>query len=116
MKRSRWLYWSVAVLCLSGTACDDSGSPDGDEQVRLLAETFDRPAVTISVGETVRWVNGGNVLHNVTPDNLTQPGVWQTFSLDDNGEARSHTFNTAGTFNYSCTLHDGMDGTITVTQ
>lgn len=28
----------------------------------------------------------------------------------------SHTFNTPGAFPYECTVHPGMNGTITVTQ
>lgn len=31
-----------------------------------------------------------------------------------NGGFYSHTFNTAGTFNYHCTIHTNMTGTITV--
>jgi plastocyanin len=117
MKRSMWLFWSVALLCLAGAACDDSPSGvENGQEIQLLSETFAPSTLTISAGTTVRWVNTRNTRHDVTPNNTAQAGVWTAFVLDTNGEARSYTFNTAGTFSYRCTLHSGMNGTITVTQ
>jgi plastocyanin len=126
MKCNRWLYWSLATLCLAGTACStedpsavDNGNGNGSgsgQEIRLLETRFNRSAVTISVGDTVRWINTRNIRHDVTPANPTQAGVWTAFTLDATGQTQSHTFNTAGTFAYSCTLHNGMDATITVTQ
>jgi plastocyanin len=34
--------------------------------------------------------------------------------LARNGGTYSHTFNTPGTYDYLCTLHSNMTGTITV--
>src|SRR5262245_11448398 len=117
MKRSTLLFWSAALLCLAGTACSDFGPSDvgNGNEIRLLAETFAPSTLTVPVGTTVRWVNTRNTRHDVTPNNATQTGVWSAFVLDANGEARSVTFNTAGTFAYRCTIHRGMNGTVTVT-
>jgi len=68
---------------------------------------FSDDSITIQVGDTVRWVNppGGNN-HNVT-GSFGFSGTSTEFTYEV-------TFNTAGTFPYECTIHDGMDGTITV--
>jgi plastocyanin len=67
---------------------------------------------TISVGGTVHWVWSA-ATHTVTSDTgVFDTGIQSTpFSFD-------HTFNTAGSFPYHCTLHgspgSGMHGTVTV--
>ena len=35
-------------------------------------------------------------------------------NLPSSGNTYSHMFNTAGTFNYHCTIHPGMNGSIVV--
>lgn len=68
--------------------------------------------LTINAGDTVRWVNRGALQHNATADN----GAWASPLLMAPGVSFSHTFTTAGTFSYRCTLHatNGQVGTIVV--
>ena len=70
---------------------------------------FDPRTVAVTVGGTVTWTFA--ILHNVTfataagaPANIPDRGT--------GSEARQ--FNSAGTFNYSCTIHSGMQGTVVV--
>lgn len=63
-------------------------------------------SVDISVGGQVSWTGLGG--HNVT---FASPGS----PADINGPTQdSRTFPTVGTFNYSCTIHFGMNGTVIV--
>lgn len=68
--------------------------------------------LTISAGDTVRWVNRGALPHNTTADG----GAWASPLLMAPGVSFSHTFTAAGTFSYRCTLHatNGQAGTIVV--
>jgi len=66
-------------------------------------------ALTISAGETVTWTNSGSEVHTVTADDYS----WGTEDLEP-GQSYSYTFTTPGTYTYSCLLHDGQTGTITV--
>jgi plastocyanin len=59
----------------------------------------------------VRWVNEGAVDHNTTGAN----GAWTSPNLAPN-QTFQREFNTVGEFQYSCTLHPGMDGIIRVVQ
>jgi len=76
-----------------------------------VGDNFFSPAnVTIQVGDTVRWNNaaGGNS-HNVTANNgsFASP-TSSSFTF-------SHTFNSAGSVDYRCTIHASqMKGTITI--
>jgi len=57
----------------------------------------------------VRWVNSDNVSHTTT----SNTGLWgETLSP---GERFVRRFRRAGEFDYRCTFHTGMFGTINVT-
>lgn len=64
--------------------------------------------VEVRVGGTVTWTNNDDVTHNATGTGFTTTGNMAP------GASVSRTMNTAGTIQYSCTLHPGMNGTITV--
>jgi len=74
-----------------------------------IEDDFFNPAnIQVSPGQTVTWTWSTSTTHNVT---FSDSG-----SGDKGGEnvTFSKTFPTAGTFNYNCTLHGGMTGTVLV--
>ena len=70
---------------------------------------FSPKTVTINVGESVKWDNKGKAEegHTATGDNFDS-GVLKE------GETYTHKFSKAGTFDYICTLHSNMKGTVVV--
>lgn len=70
---------------------------------------FAPPSVTVKVGDTVTWSNAGPTSHSATATG----GSFDT-GIFPEGESRSHTFEEAGTFSYTCTPHPQMEGTVTV--
>jgi len=75
--------------------------------VTLANKAFSPSSVTIAVGGTVTWTNNDGA-HNVTANG----GAFKspTFSTG----TFKFTFAKAGTYPYNCTLHGGMNGTVTV--
>ncbi len=72
---------------------------------------FNPVTVTISKGQTVTWTNMDSVSHTIT----STTGDFDS-GLISSGKTFSHTFNTAGTFEYSCTIHPSMQhGKVIVT-
>lgn len=71
-------------------------------------------AVTVHVGETVKWTNFDGAPHNVT----SQGGPDKIASKDFlRGETFSFKADKVGTIRYLCTIHPAsMVGTITVVQ
>ena len=71
---------------------------------------FDPSSVTITANGTVTW-NFGSTTHNVTFNNAAPNGgnIGNTMNASD-----SRTFPTPGTYQYHCTIHGGMNGTVTV--
>jgi LPXTG-motif cell wall-anchored protein len=69
--------------------------------------SFGPAAITVHAGDTVTWVNDGPTDHTATGSGF------DTGTLSK-GQSGSHTFASAGTFSYHCSLHPFMKGTVTV--
>jgi plastocyanin len=124
----RWLALLIACLALVAAGCGDADDDDGggggattEEQAAPEASgggtevsmeniEFKPAEVTIKAGDAVTWVNDDSVGHDVTGDNFKsgEPGAMK------NGDTFEHTFDAAGTFDYVCTVHPGMEGSVTV--
>jgi LPXTG-motif cell wall-anchored protein len=70
---------------------------------------FSPKSITVDVGDTVTWRNNDDVAHSATAED----GSFDTGTFG-NGRSRSETFDTAGTFQYICTPHPFMKGTVEV--
>jgi plastocyanin len=68
---------------------------------------FGPAAIVVHVGDTVTWSNEG-------PSDHTATGAGFDSGVLRQGASASHTFATAGTFSYHCTIHPFMKGTVTV--
>lgn len=104
------ILFIAAILLGVLVACSDDEDDNGvvERQVLMTQSTFDPENLTIDAGTTVTWVNNSTVVHTVTHDG----GLFnETLSV---GEEFEFTFNERGVYNYVCTLHPGMSGTITV--
>jgi len=72
---------------------------------------FNPAAVTIAATGTVTWTwSAGAVIHNVTFSTAGSP----TNIPNTNSGSQQRTFPNPGTFNYECTIHPGMTGSVTV--
>ena len=94
----------------SGASTAAASSSGGGVAVKLANIAFDPKAVTVKVGQKVTWTNDDQPDHNVTSDSGA------SFKSKDfgNGGTFSFTPEKAGTIKYVCTIHPGMDGTLTV--
>jgi plastocyanin len=83
--------------------------PTSAQVSATVGNTFVPGSVNIARGGTVTWSFA--TVHNVTFANATGAPA----NIGDTGSGSvSRTFGTAGEFEYVCTLHSGMAGTVTV--
>jgi plastocyanin len=89
---------------------EGSGGTGPGTQVSMKDIKFNPGTVTIKPGGKVTWTNDDSVGHDVTADDFESgsPGGI------DGGSTFSHTFKKAGTYNYVCSVHPGMKGTVKV--
>jgi plastocyanin len=108
---SRSLLGSVAaILALGACRVDELAPPEpGTAFVQMRDNLFAPQSVTIPAGRNVRWTNAGQTTHTVASasqtfdSDLVHPTTWF--------EAR---FETPGTYDYTCSLHPEMTGTVIV--
>jgi plastocyanin len=96
----------------AGGGDDDGGGGGGGGGAEVSEEdiAFNPAEVTVGAGDTVTWTNNDSVDHDVTADSFSSgdPGGMAP------GDTFEHTFEEAGTFDYVCTVHPGMEGSVVV--
>ena len=88
----------------------DNGAPVATDAVAIKNFGFSPATITINAGSTVVWTNNDSVQHDITFD-----GGGISSSVLNHSDTFSHTFATAGTYHYICSIHPFMHGTVIVT-
>ncbi|HME82314.1 MAG TPA: cupredoxin family copper-binding protein [Candidatus Eremiobacteraceae bacterium] len=115
----RWLgvfalFAALAVAAISGSASADPASPGPSASppvlVTIVNYAFKPASITVLAGTTVEWRNDDSVSHTATSSN----GAFDSQNLDHGGVYK-FTFNKPGTYQYICSYHPQMVGTVVVT-
>jgi plastocyanin len=118
---------TVLLLAATAGACGSSNystspsstpqpAPPGSTSVTMVSgasglttTAFNPNPVNVSVGTTVSWLNSDGTTHNV----VANGGAFASGNVDPNNRF-NFTFATAGTFQYHCSIHTNMVGTVVV--
>ena len=101
-----------------GGSSDSMGPGSGGHtlSISMSGAAFSPALDTVAAGSLVTWTNNDGIAHNVT----SAPGSADTYASSNLAASGtfSHTFATAGTYVYYCTIHGtptaGMKATIVV--
>jgi plastocyanin len=117
---------AAATLAVACSTSNDSAGATGEVRVKLLA--FAPTPLRVKAGTTVTWTDDEPVTHTVTSGTVTgvdaatglragetPDGVFDG-RLAGAGATFSHRFTEAGEFSYFCSIHKGMNATVTVTR
>jgi plastocyanin len=116
----RIALWAAVAAAIALPACggssgggsDDGGSTgsgSGGTTVVVKDLAFKPAKLTVSAGATVTW----EFKDKPTPHNVTATD--KAYASDTITEGNyTHTFDQAGTYKYTCTIHPAMKGTIVV--
>jgi plastocyanin len=88
----------------------NAAAPVAADAVHIKNFAFSPATITVKAGSTVVWTNDDSVQHEITFDT----GGIASSALNQN-DTFSHTFPTAGTSHYICSIHPFMHGTVIVT-
>ena len=95
----------------TSTQSDEAQSNDivsvGIKDIKFVPETIEA-----KVGQKIVWTNNESIPHNVT---ATDGADFASDTLQKDGTFE-YTPEKAGTIKYVCTIHEGQNGQITVTQ
>jgi plastocyanin len=109
----------VAVLLVIVSflnSCTKKSDMPGANEVFIQGNAFSPGTITVKANSTVTWNNKDGVAHTVTSDT---PGLFESGSISSSGGyggggTWSHSFTTAGSFPYHCSIHSSMKGTVVV--
>lgn len=96
----------LSLLAVLGTACGDPNATA--TTIQVLDDQFSPQTYTTRVGSTVTWVWNGQNEHDVR---FSDGGG--SSDIQTNGQY-DRKFLVTGTFNYLCTIHPGMVGSVVV--
>ena len=89
------------------------GTSDESEaiDVSIVNSSFSPETITISTGQTVRWTNLDPIAHSVkgTGTSFGSPSLAQ-------GGSYEFLFTDEGTYEYYCSIHPSMRGTVVVEE
>jgi plastocyanin len=101
----------VAAAAPQAPASETAPASAGPNAVSVSNFAFAPATLTVPVGTTVTWTNHDEEPHTV----VASDGSFHSPGLGTNA-AFSNTFATAGTFDYICSIHPFMHGTVVVTK
>jgi plastocyanin len=93
-----------------GTPAAASPASASSSSVEIKDFAFTPPTITVPAGTTVTWTNHDAAPHTATADDKS----FDTGRLEQ-GQSGGVTFDTPGTYTYTCTFHPTMKGTVVVT-
>jgi plastocyanin len=96
---------------LSESETSSSNEVGAVRNVRLEDNFFSPADITVDVGDTVIWRNGGQLPHTATD----RGGEFDSGFVEP-GKEFEVTFDSVGQYEYFCTIHPEMVGTITVQE
>jgi amicyanin len=89
----------------------DSPAPQGGTAVSISDFKFNPATLTVPVGTTVTWTNQDEEPHTLA----AKDGSFHSPGIDTHG-TYSFTFSTPGSYDYICSIHPFMTGTVVVTK
>ena len=104
-----------AVLALGATgAIGQQLAGTKSVEIDIVNFAFTPKTLTVARGTAVTWDNKDEEPHNiVNVPSGGQPRVFRSQAVDG-GEKYSFVFNEQGTYQYICSIHPHMEGTIVV--
>jgi amicyanin len=100
-----------APVASASPSASASAAPQGANAVDITNFAFAPATLTVPVGSTVTWTNHDEEPHTVAAGDgsFHSPGM-------GTGATYSFTFANPGTFDYMCSIHPFMHGTVVVTK
>jgi plastocyanin len=102
---------SMAMAAQSAGVTAGASTPVATDAVDIKNFAFSPATITVPAGSTVVWTNDDSIQHDITFD-----GGSIVSSVLNHNDTFSHTFSTAGTYHYICSIHPFMHGTVIVTS
>ena len=109
MIRKKFLALGAMALLVAAAMAVASPALAATVEVKIDNCTFNPQQIAVKAGDTVTWINHDDIPHTVTSKTM----AFRSKAMDTDDKF-SFTFATPGKFDYFCSLHPHMTGTIVV--
>jgi plastocyanin len=96
----------------TSSTASNSNQPSATGKVDIRNMMFTPSQITVAKGGAVTWTNNDSTAHTVV-DDLSNVGGPNSGNIEP-GATYSFTFDKAGSYQYHCSIHPYMRGTIVV--
>jgi plastocyanin len=101
--------FAAGILVAAAISFPVISAPVSDSKVEIDNFAFSPARITVKAGTTVAWLNADDTPHTVASSSK----LFKSKVLDTDGSF-SFTFTTPGMYEYFCSLHPYMTGTVVV--
>ncbi len=110
----------LVLIGVSAMSCKGKSNPTApgggaDEVIQISGNMGSNSFVpnpdTVVAGAKVQWHNSDAITHTATSNTV---GVFDTGNVGGGADSKIIQMNTKGTFQYKCTIHTTMTGTLVV--
>jgi plastocyanin len=101
--------FAAGILVAAAISFPVISAPAPDSKVEIDNFAFSPDRITVKTGTTVTWLNADDTPHTVAASSK----LFKSKALDTE-DSFSFTFTTPGVYQYFCSLHPHMAGTVVV--
>ena len=106
------LFSGFSLFALAGEMKDTGGVSAGQSKIEIKDFAFNPQSITVKSGEKITWINRDEEPHTV----VSVGKKFQRSSGLDTDQEFSIVVGAPGTYEYFCSVHPKMTGTIIVKQ
>ncbi len=100
----------ASTTAASTTTSTTVATASGEATIVAVDFAFSPKNIKVTTGTKVTWTNNDSVTHQIVSKGDPFPGD----GTIDSGQSYSVTFDTPGTYDYFCGIHNSMTGSIVV--
>ena len=103
-------FLNLSLVALAGEMKNDDSTSSKQNRIEIKDFTFNPQTITVKSGEKVTWINRDEEPHTIVS---VEKQFKKSTALDTDQEF-TITAGAPGTYNYFCSVHPKMTGTIVV--
>jgi plastocyanin len=105
-------FLNLSVFALGGEMKDVDGATGKQNRIEIKDFAFNPQTITVKSGETVTWINRDEEPHTI----VSVGKQFKKSTALDTDQEFTLTVGAPGTYDYFCSVHPKMTGTIVVTK
>ena len=105
-------FLNLSLFALAGEMKNDDSTSSKQNRIEIKDFAFNPQTITVKSGEKVTWINRDDEPHTIVS---VEKQFKKSTALDTDQEF-TVTAGAPGTYNYFCSVHPKMTGTIVVEQ